>query len=278
MYGVPEMRWLAALVAVAAGVVAARVLVVREVERGMIKTRRQSQKTPRAPFEALQVVLPDRTLNAFYVPADGPGLLIFHGNEESISSWSSTLDLLHENGIAAMVFDYSGFGASGGAPTLAHFHDDAVEAWHVFRTRLPGATRACAYGLSLGTAVLLEAAPELTPPPDCIALSGAFLSAREAAVQLHRLQRWQSWLLPDVLDSLENVARVKGPLLIEHGAEDELFPPAWAAKLAAARPGAQVEIVRGMRHADPVARPSPASWDPVIRFVKATPQASRRGG
>ena len=67
------MRWLIALVLIAAGVFAGRALAVREIERGMIKTRRQSQKTPRAAFEALPIVLPDRTLNAFYVPADGPG-------------------------------------------------------------------------------------------------------------------------------------------------------------------------------------------------------------
>jgi fermentation-respiration switch protein FrsA (DUF1100 family) len=89
-----------------------------------------------------------------------------------------------------------------------------------------------------------------------------------AAVRMKGLEQWQSYLLPDVLDSLENIARVRGPVLIEHGTEDEMFPVAWAQRLAAAHPGAQLEIVKGMHHADPVAHPSAVSWDPVIRFVK----------
>ena len=269
------MRWIVAAALLAAAVFGGRHLVLRQLERAMITTHRQGARTPQGVYEEVPLVLPDRTLRSFYVPADGPGLLIFHGNGESISGWVPALALLHDAGIAAMVFDYSGFGDSGGQPTIANFHDDALEAWHVFRERLPAATRACAYGLSLGSGVLLEAVPELKPPPDCVAVSGAFLSVRAAAVQMRRIAQWQSYLLPDVLDSLENVARFHGPLLIEHGSEDDKFPPAWAAKLAAARPGAQVEVVRGMHHADPVAHPSAASWAPVIRFVKAETTARR---
>jgi len=61
-----------------------------------------------------------------------------------------------------------------------------------------------------------------------------------------------------VLDSLENVPRVRGPLFIEHRTEDEMFPPAWASKLQAAHPGAQVEIVKECTTPDrraPVRRP-----------------------
>jgi hypothetical protein len=33
--------------------------------------------------------------------------------------------------------------------------------------------------------------------------------------------------------------------------------------------------VQGMRHPDPVAHPSAAAWDPVIRFVKQPAEARR---
>jgi len=266
------IRLAIAALCVAAAVVGVRAYAVHLLETEMIKVHPAGPRTPRARgllYEDLDIHSDGRTLRSFYVPADGPALLIFHGNGEAISGWVDALKILHDGGIAAMVFDYSGFGSSGGEPTLAHFHEDGLAAWHAFRERLPGATKACAYGLSLGSAVLLDVESELKPPPDCVAVSGAFLSVRAAAVQLGRLERWQSYLLPDVLDSLENVALVHGPLLVEHGSEDEMFPPAWAAKLAAAHPGAQLEIVRGMHHADPVAHPSAASWDPVIRFVKS---------
>ena len=258
----------AVLVALAVG---GRVFVQRKFEQQMLVTHRYGSRTPARHglvFEQIAIRSGDRTLQSFYVPADGPGLLIFHGNGEAIYSWVDPIKLLHDAGIAAMVFDYSGFGASTGEARIANFHEDGIAAWHAFRERLPGGARACVYGLSLGTGVLLDVSADLSPPPDCTALSGAFLSARAAAVRSGRVKEWQSWILPDVLDSLENVEHVRGPLFIEHGSEDELFPPDWAKKLAAARPGAQVEIVEGMRHADPVAHPSAASWDPVIRFVK----------
>jgi fermentation-respiration switch protein FrsA (DUF1100 family) len=168
-----------------------------------------------------------------------------------------------------MVFDYSGFGNSSGEARIANLHEDGLAAWHAFRERLPGGAKACVYGLSLGSGVLLEVSSELQPAPDCTVISGAFLSARKAAVRFGRVKEWQSFLIPDVLDSLDNVPRVKGPLFIEHGSDDEMFPPAWAEQLKAAHPGAEIEIVKGMHHADPVVHPSAASWDPVIRFVNA---------
>jgi fermentation-respiration switch protein FrsA (DUF1100 family) len=265
-------------VLIAAAVFGARLFAIHLLEQHMIHVHPQGQRTPRTRglvYDEIAIDSGGRKLRSFYVPADGPGLLIFHGNGESISGWVEALKVLHDAGIAAMVFDYSGFGNSPGAPTLAHFHDDGIAAWRAFRERLPAATRACAYGLSLGSAVLLEVAADLSPAPDCIAVSGAFLSVRAAAVRMKGLELWQSYLLPDVLDSLENIARVRGPVLIEHGTEDELFPVAWAQRLAAAHPGAQLEIVKGMHHADPVAHPSGVSWDPVIRFVKGEKPAPK---
>jgi len=271
------MRWLIVLAVLAAAFLGGRQLVLGQMEAAMIHPHGPGSRTPKARglvFEELPVDSGSRLLRSFYVPADGPALLIFHGNDEAISGWVDALKLLHDAGIAAMVFDYSGFGASPGEPTLEHFHEDALAAWHSFRVRVPAGVRACAYGLSLGSGVLLEAAPQLSPRPDCVAVSGAFLSARAAAVKLGKVPKWAAWLLPDVLDSEENAALFRAPLLVEQGSEDAMFPPAWAEKLAAAHPGAQVEIVLGMRHADPVQNPSERSWGPVIRFVKSTPPPS----
>ena len=259
----------------AAALLAARPLVVARFERGMIKVHGPGSRTPAArglSFEEMRIPSGDRTLRAFYVPAEGmaaPALLIFHGNGEAISGWVDALKLLHDDGVTAMVFDYSGFGASSGTPTLAHFHEDAVAAWRAFRTRLPVGSRACAYGLSLGTGVLLDAAPDLVPPPDCVAISGAFTSARDAAALLHKLPGWAAPLLPDLLDNVENAGRLGAPLLVEHGERDELFPLASARRIAAARPGSQVVVVPGMKHGDPVVRPSEAAWGPVVAHVKA---------
>src|SRR5258705_9434940 len=100
----------AVLVLLAAALFAARPLILHHFEHGMLVIHGPGHRTPSVPYEELQIPSGDRTLRAFFVPADGPGLLIFHGNGEAISGWADALKLLHEAGIAAMVFDYSGFG------------------------------------------------------------------------------------------------------------------------------------------------------------------------
>ncbi|MGZ6143856.1 MAG: hypothetical protein ACXWLM_10995, partial [Myxococcales bacterium] len=70
------MRWIAALVLLVAAAAGGRHLVLRQLERDMIRTHRQGPRTPRGVYEEVPLVLPDRTLRAFYLPADGPGLLI----------------------------------------------------------------------------------------------------------------------------------------------------------------------------------------------------------
>ena len=253
---------------------ASRPLLVSRLERGMIKIHGPGSRTPATrglAFEELRIPSGDRVLRAFYVPAESataPAVLIFHGNGEAISSWVEALKLLHDDGVTAMVFDYSGFGSSTGTPTLSHFREDGFAAWRAFRVRLPAATRACAYGLSLGSGVLLDVASELTPAPDCVATSGAFTSVRDAAALFHRVPRWAVPLLPDLLDNVEGAARLKAPLLVEHGERDELFPVAYAQRIAAAHPGAELAVVPGMKHGDPVAHPSEAAWAPVVAHVK----------
>src|SRR5213075_3127589 len=113
---------------------------LRKFEEKMLIPHRYGSRTPATRgmvFEEIPIRSGDRTLRSFYVPADGPGLLIFHGNGEAISGWVDAIRILHDGGAAAMVFDYSGFGDSGGEPTLAHFHEDGIAAWRSFRTGLP---------------------------------------------------------------------------------------------------------------------------------------------
>src|SRR5260370_25203797 len=138
------MRWVAVLIALAAAFVGGRIYLLRRLEMDLIKVHRLGQRTPALRgllFEELPIDSGGRALRSFYVPADGPSLLIFHGSGEAISGWVDVLELLHRAGIAAMVFDYSGFGASQGEPSLAHFHEDGLAAWDAFRVRAPAGER-----------------------------------------------------------------------------------------------------------------------------------------
>lgn len=264
------------LVLLLGGALLLRAVFERKLVAGMLKVHGPGSRTPAAQglvFDELHLPSGDRTLHAFYVPAEAalaPTVLIFHGNGEAISGWVNALKILHDDGVTAMVFDYSGFGHSTGEPTLAHFHDDALVAWRAFRNKIPPAARACAYGLSLGTAILLEAAPDLSPPPDCVALSGSFTTGGEIAARYGKIPSWASGFT-SVLDNVSGVERLQAPLLIEHGSEDATFPVAFAERLHAAHPGSALVIVPGMHHGDPVAHPSEAAWAPIVRHVKGLP-------
>jgi alpha-beta hydrolase superfamily lysophospholipase len=252
-----------------------RLVAWQVLQRTMLVSRPQGDKTPGTfglAYEAVALESGGRRLQAFYV-APPPGapqaaLLIFHGNNESISSWTPVQKLLFDHGVGSMVFDYSGFGRSQGPLRVDQLPEDGLAAWSAFRARLPAGTRACAYGLSLGTGVLLEVAPRLQPAPDCLALWGAYTSALGAAVRSHRVPRWLAPLLPDALESVKNAARLPAPLLVEHGERDELFPPEDAQQIAAAAPGSRLLLLPGYTHAQPVVRPDETAWLPVIDFVR----------
>src|SRR5881398_2820324 len=111
------MRWLIALLVVVGLGFGGRSYILYKMEAGLIRVHPKGARTPEGrglPYESLSVHSGDRALPAFYVPADGPGLLIFHGNGEAISGWVDALKILHDAGIAAMVFDYTGFGGAQG--------------------------------------------------------------------------------------------------------------------------------------------------------------------
>lgn len=270
-------RWLllaAAAVLLVAGLVARRV-VQRRLERGMLVVRGQGSKTPGtygAPFTPVEIASGGRTLQAFYVAPPDPqaprALAIFHGRMESISSWSAVQAFLWQRGVGSMVFDYSGFGRSTGEPTVENLHQDGKAAWAAFRARLPPGTRACAYGLSLGSGVLLETAPELQPAPDCLIVYGAFTSGLAAAAHLRNLPAPLIGLLPDVFESEKNARRAPAPLLVQHGDADELFPVSMAEGIARAAPQGRLLVMPGYKHAQPLVEPDDAAWDPVIAHVR----------
>src|SRR5207253_2409200 len=108
--------------------------------------------------------------------------LIYHGDEENLSDWASAQALLYRNGISSCVFDYSGYGASGGKPGVVNLHEDGLAAYGQFLAMTPRASRRYVMGFSLGSGVLLDVISALRPAPAGLVIAAGFTSAREAAV------------------------------------------------------------------------------------------------
>jgi alpha-beta hydrolase superfamily lysophospholipase len=226
-----------------------------------------------APATAISFASGDRILRASWVAADaanGPALAIFHGDEEDISRWARVQAHLHRAGIASFVFDYSGYGASTGTPSVARLRQDALAAWDRFVALTPGSRRRVALGFSLGSAVLADAAPRMQPAPHALVMAAGFASAREAAVATGRVPGWVAWMLPDLWNSEAALKQVQLPLLVVHSRADEVFAVDHAVRLCRAAAGpCRLVVVDALRHDAPL---DPAGsvefWDVVIDAVR----------
>ena len=217
-----------------------------------------------------------RTLHACHVAVPGdpaaPALFVCHGDDEELSRWAEVQHVLREDGIASFVFDYSGYGASGGRPTVARLRQDTLAAHARFVALTPRASRRVALGFSLGSAVLLDAAARLRPAPDAIAIGAGFASAREMAVLAGRVPRGLARLLPDAWNGAARIARLGAmPLLLLHARDDEVVPLSQARRLhAAAGRRARLVVLEGIGHDAPLSpREAAGFWGEVVGFVKA---------
>jgi fermentation-respiration switch protein FrsA (DUF1100 family) len=228
-----------------------------------------------APSQQLSFASGDRTLRASHVPVPdprAPALLVFHGDEEDLSRWAAVQHRLYTDGIASFVFDYSGYGASTGRPSVARLRQDDLAACGRFVALTPQAARRVVLGFSLGSAVLLDVAGWLRPAPDGIVVGAGFASAREIAVATGVVPSLLAWALPDVWNSEARVGELAAPpLLIVHSRGDEVVPVGQARRLCeAARGPRRLVWLDGVSHAGPL-MPGKAEtfWRPVVDFVRS---------
>lgn len=270
-------RWLAGLAClmVLAGV--GRHYLYLAMERDAFVTPANGTLTPDAlgiPSRQTVFASGDRLLHASFVQAaapDAPALVVFHGDEESLSDWAPVQALLFRSGISSFVFDYSGYGASTGRPSVRHLREDALAAYLEFVAATPNASRRYVMGFSLGSGVALEIVNGLRPAPAGIVIGAGFASARAAAVQTGKVPRWIAWMLPEPWNNEARVGRLEMPLLLIHSRRDEVIPFANGERLARAAIGPRALIVLDDVPHDAAieAEHMTAFWTPVIAYLQS---------
>ncbi|MGH7698915.1 MAG: alpha/beta hydrolase, partial [Gemmatimonadales bacterium] len=156
-------------------------------------------------------------------PADsGPSVLWFYGNGENIGTIWPVVREFQPPGIAVLVVDYPGYGASGGRTTERGIYE-AADAAYAYLLNRPDVARdrIFVYGRSLGTVAAIYTAA--THPTAGLVLESPFTSAREMSRQHYGL--FPRFILRLELDNLARIAQVHCPVLVFHGAEDVLVPP-----------------------------------------------------
>ena len=214
---------------------------------------------PPADCEAHDVYLrtaDGTTIHARWYPCPGArgAVLVCHsraGNltlavrPEAIRHWHEVIDA------SVLVFDYPGYGRSGGSPSEAGCYAaaDAAYDWLVQVQRV-APERLLLLGRSLGSAVAVQLASRR--PHRALILISPFTSLPDVAHLLCPLLPART-LMRNRFDSLARIRNCPGPLLVFHGTRDRTVPFVLGKRLfAAAREPKRFVRVEGAGHDDGV--------------------------
>ncbi len=165
-------------------------------------------------------------LNAWFVAASGPSphltVLVFNGNAGNRAHRGPLAAALHRHGLQVLLVDYRGYGGNPGAPTQNGLAADSRAA----RAYLAGrpdvdASRLVYFGESLGTAVAVNLAVE--HPPAALVLRSPFTSMADVG-RHHYPFLPVRLLLRDRFAAIDQIRRIRVPLLVIAGGRDRIVP------------------------------------------------------
>ena len=163
-------------------------------------------------------------LTGWFIPADKSQLVILfcHSNAGNISYYLDSMRLYHDLVFSALVFDYRGFGQSGGKPTESGTYLDAEAAWKFIaeNKKIPPEDIVI-IGRSLGGAIGAWLAERHNPR--ALILESAFTSFKEMAAEFFPYLPAKALARYDY-DTIEYIRGVKCPLLVVHSRDDEVAP------------------------------------------------------
>jgi fermentation-respiration switch protein FrsA (DUF1100 family) len=144
-------------------------------------------------------------------------------------------------GCDVLIFDYRGYGDSGGSPSEALLSVDARRAWmHATREQLLDVPpeRIVLFGESIGGAVAVRLAAEFSLagyPPAGLVLNSTIAALPETVAWHYPWFPFQ-FLLLDRYPSVERIPYVTCPILQFHGTDDEFIPLEHGQRLFEAAP------------------------------------------
>lgn len=173
---------------------------------------------------------------------DGPVVLYFMGNAGAISLFEPGLRPLVDAGFHVIALEYRGGAGRPGRPSETVLKGDAlVAADYAFSFGKP----VLVHGFSMGSGLAMQVA--VNRPIEAMVLEAPYskmcrLMARRSLLPACVIPLVQKW------DNLALATRVTVPVLILHGDEDALIPPAQSQDLLDALPDAYRVIIEGAGH------------------------------
>lgn len=171
-------------------------------------------------------------IHGWYVPADdvaAPVVLLCHGNAGNIWHRIDVIWMFHEMGFNVCCFDYRGYGKSGGEPTEEGTYQDAAAVWDwLVSVKGMEPQRIVVHGESLGGSVAAWLAEKREPSG--LVLESTFTSVPDMAARLYPFLPVR-WLCRFRYNTLERMDRIRCPVLVAHGRQDEMIPFAFGRRL-----------------------------------------------
>lgn len=185
------------------------------------------------------------------VPAAAGVVLYCHGNAGDLNDRIDPVArVMDELGQSVLVFDYPGFGQSGGRPSEAGCYAAADAAYDWLAARGHSPDRVTLVGVSLGGGVAVDLAARR--PARALVLVKTFTSVPDVAAHLLLGLPVQP-LVRTRFDSLAKIGRCRQPAFVASGTADRLIPYRHGEQLTAAAGGpARFHPLPGSAHDDPL--------------------------
>lgn len=176
-------------------------------------------------YEEMQTTSADGTaIHGWFFPASGPDVVVLaHGNGGNLSHRARiAIELRKTLSTSVLLFDYPGYGKSGGKPSEAGCYaaGDAAIEWLANVKGVPK-KNLILFGESLGGGVAAELA--VRHEHKALVLTKTFTSLPAAAKDLFPFLP-TNWLMSNRFETIKKLPGIRTPVFVAHGTEDRTVP------------------------------------------------------
>lgn len=181
-------------------------------------------------------------------PPGAPTILYFHGNGGGLANRAGRFGRYQNAGFGIFMMSYRGYSGSTGTPSEAHNIADAHLAYdHLVKQGLKPSD-IFLYGESLGSGVAVQLAASV--PVAGVILDAPYTSIVEVGAKAYPILPLR-WIMVDRYESDKHIAGINAPLLILHGARDQVIPLEMGQRMhALAREPKRIVVFPEGRHVD----------------------------
>ena len=153
-----------------------------------------------------------------------PIMLFFMGDTGSLSDRASEFAPYFKQGYGFLLLGYRGFGGNPGTPSEKALYKDARAGVAWLAANGYPLDRIVFYGHSLGTGIAVEMAVEY-PKAYAVVLEAPYTTLPDTVTMSSPLLQ-SNWFMKDRYDNIAKIGKIRIPLLIIQGTQDEVIP--WA--------------------------------------------------